>query len=70
MQSDTELLDEVVVVAYGTATKRSFTGSATEIKGVEWNVTITRSLSAFNYSKRYEMGTSSHLPPFAIYRCV
>lgn len=33
MQSDTELLDEVVVVAYGTATKRSFTGSATEIKG-------------------------------------
>lgn len=33
MKSDTELLDEVVVVAYGTATKKSFTGSATEIKG-------------------------------------
>ena len=32
MQSDTELLDEVVVVAYGIATKRSFTGSAPEIK--------------------------------------
>ncbi|MEQ3236279.1 MULTISPECIES: SusC/RagA family TonB-linked outer membrane protein [Bacteroides] len=33
MKSDAELLDEVVVVAYGTATKKSFTGSATEIKG-------------------------------------
>ena len=33
LKDDTELLDEVVVVAYGTATKRSFTGSATEIKG-------------------------------------
>ena len=33
MEADTEILDEVVVVAYGTATKKSFTGSATEIKG-------------------------------------
>lgn len=33
MKADTEILDEVVVVAYGTATKKSFTGSATEIKG-------------------------------------
>ena len=32
MKADTEILDEVVVVAYGTATKKSFTGSATEIK--------------------------------------
>ena len=28
---------------------------------------ITCLLSAFNYSKWYEMGTSNHLPPFAIY---
>ena len=28
MKADTEILDEVVVVAYGTATKKSFTGSA------------------------------------------
>ena len=33
LKSDTEVLDEVMVVAYGGATKRSFTGSATEIKG-------------------------------------
>ena len=33
MKADTEVLDEVMVVAYGGATKRSFTGSATEIKG-------------------------------------
>lgn len=33
MKSDSKLLDEVMVVAYGGATKRSFTGSATEIKG-------------------------------------
>ena len=32
LKSDTELLDEVVVVAYGTAKKESFTGSAELIK--------------------------------------
>lgn len=33
MKSDVELLDEVMVVAYGTATKKSFTGSATQVSG-------------------------------------
>ena len=33
LKSDSEELDEVMVVAYGGATKRSFTGSATEIGG-------------------------------------
>ena len=33
MQSNAHELDEVMVVAYGGATKRSFTGSATEIDG-------------------------------------
>ena len=33
LRSDAEQLDEVMVVAYGGATKRSFTGSATEIGG-------------------------------------
>lgn len=32
LKSDTELLDEVVVTAYGTATKGSFTGSASVMK--------------------------------------
>jgi TonB-linked SusC/RagA family outer membrane protein len=32
MMSDTQMLDEVMVVAYGTATKSSFTGSAAVIK--------------------------------------
>mgnify|MGYP000576812360 CR=1 FL=1 len=32
MKSDAEQLDEVMVVAYGTAKKSSFTGSATSIK--------------------------------------
>lgn len=33
LQSDTEVLDEVMVVAYGTAKKSSFTGSAATVKG-------------------------------------
>lgn len=32
LKSDSEQLDEVMVVAYGTAKKSSFTGSATSIK--------------------------------------
>ena len=32
MKSDSEMLDEVMVVAYGTAKKSSFTGSASTIK--------------------------------------
>ena len=32
MQSDSQYLDETIVVAYGTATKSSFTGSATMVK--------------------------------------
>ena len=33
LKSDTEMLDDVVVVAYGTAKKSSFTGSATAVSG-------------------------------------
>lgn len=33
ISAKTELLDEVMVVAYGTATRNSFTGSATQISG-------------------------------------
>ena len=33
LQEDTQLLDEVIVVAYGTAKKSSFTGSASVVKG-------------------------------------
>ena len=33
LKTDTEVLDEVMVVAYGTAKKSSFTGSATVVKG-------------------------------------
>ena len=32
MKSDSEMLDEVMVVAYGTAKKSAFTGSASTIK--------------------------------------
>ena len=32
MRTDAELLDEVIVVAYGTAKKSSFTGSASVVK--------------------------------------
>ena len=33
MKSDSEVLDEVMVVAYGTAKKSSFTGSASTVRG-------------------------------------
>ena len=33
MKSDSEMLDEVMVVAYGTAKKSSFTGSASTVRG-------------------------------------
>ena len=33
LQSDTEMIDEVIVVAYGTSKKSSFTGSAQSIDG-------------------------------------
>ena len=32
LATDTQILDETIVVAYGTATKSSFTGSATQVK--------------------------------------
>ena len=35
MKSDSEMLDEVMVVAYGTAKKSAFTGSASVVKGEE-----------------------------------
>ena len=37
LKSDTEMLDDVVVVAYGTAKKSSFTGSATAVSGENKN---------------------------------
>lgn len=33
LEADTEVLDEVLVVAYGTTTKQSFTGAAVTVKG-------------------------------------
>ncbi|MBQ0006509.1 MAG: SusC/RagA family TonB-linked outer membrane protein, partial [Alistipes sp.] len=33
LEPDSEMLDETIVVAYGTATKASFTGAATQVKG-------------------------------------
>lgn len=33
LEADTEVLDEVLVVAYGTTTKQSFTGAAATVKG-------------------------------------
>ena len=33
LKADTEVLDEVMVVAYGTAKKSSFTGAAATVKG-------------------------------------
>ena len=35
LKSDSELLDEVMIIAYGTAKKSSFTGSATTVKSEE-----------------------------------
>lgn len=35
LDADTEFLDDVLVVAYGTASRAAFTGSATQVKGEE-----------------------------------
>ncbi|NLZ20362.1 MAG: TonB-dependent receptor [Bacteroidales bacterium] len=35
LQPDSEFLDDVIVVAYGTASRAAFTGSATQVKGDE-----------------------------------
>lgn len=35
LETDTEFLDDVLVVAYGTASRAAFTGSATQVKGDE-----------------------------------
>ena len=35
LSPDSELLDDVIVVAYGTASRAAFTGSATQVKGEE-----------------------------------
>lgn len=37
LHPDAEVLDEVMVVAYGTAKKSSFTGSASNIDNKNWN---------------------------------
>lgn len=45
LNSDSELLDEVMVVAYGTAKKSSFTGSASTIKSEKLEQRITSNVS-------------------------
>ena len=50
LRSDSEQLDEVMVVAYGGATKRSFTGSATEIGGEQISLKNPTELSNLHYS--------------------
>ena len=45
LKADAEVLDEVMVVAYGGATKRSFTGSAAEIKGDQISIKSPTELS-------------------------
>lgn len=49
LKSDTQLIDEVIVVAYGTAKKESFTGAASTIKGDQ-----LRKLQSSNLSKSLE----------------
>ena len=41
MKSDTEMLDEVMVVAFGTAKKSAFTGSAAVVNTEELSKRIT-----------------------------
>ena len=42
LKEDTELLDEVVVVGYGTQTKREITGSITNVTAEDFNQGLTR----------------------------
>ena len=51
MKSDSEMLDEVMVVAYGTAKKSSFTGSASTIDNKK-----LQSRPITNVSKGLEIG--------------
>ncbi len=46
LTTDTETLDDVFVVAYGTATKSSFTGSASVVKGEEIAKKITSNVTS------------------------
>lgn len=49
LHSDTEMLDEVMVVAYGTAKRSAFTGSATEMKAKELEVhTVSSATNALS----------------------
>ena len=45
MKSDTEMLDEVMVVAFGTAKKSAFTGSAAVVNTEELSKRITTNVS-------------------------
>ena len=46
LQPDNELLDETIVIAYGTATKSSFTGSAAMVKSDEIQKKITSNVTS------------------------
>ena len=46
LELDNELLDETIVVAYGTATKSSFTGSAAMVKSEEISKKITTNVTS------------------------
>ena len=46
LENDAETLDETIVVAYGTATKASFTGSAAMVKGEEISKKITSNVTS------------------------
>ena len=45
MKADTEMLDEVLVVAFGTAKKSAFTGSASVVNTEELSKRITTNVS-------------------------
>lgn len=46
MEEDSSLLEEVIVVAYGTAKKSDFTGSATQIKGEDFELQPISNISS------------------------
>lgn len=46
MSEDAEFLDDVIVIAYGTATKESFTGSASMVKSEEISKKISTSVTS------------------------
>ena len=47
LKEDTQKLDEVVVVGYGTQTKREITGSITNVTAEDFNQGLTRNAADF-----------------------